>query len=894
MRIDIESRPSILPTNRKIQSCPVVTRFKIGHQIVVPTWPTIYIFDTDEISLPHSLYFDDSSLLSAKKAIDLRGWRLTASSFRIISRSCSMCTSLDLSNVLNLTTVDFIKFCGLLPALLKLSLRNSSIVVDSQCAATICSFNSLEDLDISQCVLNTSAFVMISQSCKNLRSIFTVDPSGFDDRCLGLLSECILRYRKLTIFDFSKASDITDVGLTAILSAGAKFIKSFNISGCKKLNDLALVGLRGKMAVLEYLNISHNSNFSQSVFVWIGEGCKYLRHFDVSNTPGFTDEGLISIGSSCHLLVDLNISNCFLISDYGIEGFIEKFTGRLKVLDISNNMECTGLAAQYLSKGADDLVDVRMNGMGSILVEGLQSFWAAAKKLEIFEMCANLKAAAGHRKSVLPHISDSVLTGCNYSHIVTLKIRGAVLVTDVGVCDLVTKCKGLRTLDLGHCNKVTDLSLFALAATSHELREIDISMCVRVSDVGVRALCGGCVLLECLSLNGLSLSDRGLAAVPSLKLLQVLRVSNCSFVTDSIILRIARNCTFLRIVDLCGLDSITALSLRALAHHCPDITTLNCDSCDIKYHIYAGIVSDMPLVTAAPKVCRVQSRCESIKIFNRHVTSVRRNVLHCRVLSRFCKLVCTYIRKREIEHLRMEATRTISRVYGAYRKLKRIRAVKRAQVTRKRSANIIRKFFNRKWLEYMVRMRSKVRVSEWGSAVLLQRILRGHMGRKRATAKALKRVKYLSRFRHFAWTAVMLYGARRVRAHVVKVQSQFRRCVGRLNYLCLLAAVRSLQRMFLRRFRKAAAEKSFCVASEMRHLTVLHSADVIVRNITARNHNRKIITFLLLCGLCVRTDYQNQVRAASLFQKLYRGHVIRILPSRGMFFLNGCYRGTYV
>lgn len=894
MKIEVEGRPSVLPIIRKVKSCPIVTRVKIGHQEVVPTWPTNYIFDIEEIFVPHSLYFDDSSLLSARKTIDLRGWRLTSSSFRTTSRSCSTCTSLDLSNVLNLATVDFIKLRGLLPSLLKLSLRNSSIVVDSQCAATICSFNSLEDLDISRCVLNTSAFVMISQSCKNLRAISTVDPAGFDDYCLGLLSECIHRYRKLNIFDFSHASDITDIGLTAILSAGARYISSFNISGCKALNDLALVGLRGKMGVLEYLNISHNSNFSQTVFVWIGEGCNNLKHFNVSNTPGFTDESLISIGSNCHHLVDLNISSCFLISDYGIKGFIEKFTGKLKVLDISNNMECTGLTAQYLSQGADNLVDVKMNGMGSILVEGLQLFWAKAKNLKIFEMCANLKAAAGHRKSVLPHISDSVLMGCNYSHIITLKIRGAVLVTDVGVCDLVSKCKGLRTLDLGHCNKVTDVSLRALAATSHELREVDITMCVRVTDVGVRALCGGCVLLECLSLNGLSLSDRGLAAVPSLKLLQVLRVSQCSSVTDRIILRIAANCTFLRIVDLCGLDSITELSLKALAQHCPDITTLNCDSCDIKYHVYARIVSDMPLVSAASKICRVQSRCESIKIFNRHVTSVRRNVVHCKVLSRFCKLVCTYIRKREVEHSHMEAIRTISRVYGAYRKCKRIRAVKRTHVTMKRSANIIRKFFNRKWLEYMVTMRSRVRAAESVSAVLLQRIFRGHRGRTRANAKAVKRVRNLTRLRHFAWTAVMLYGARRVRAHVVKVQSHFRRCVGRLNYLCLLSAVRSLQRMFLRRFRIAAADKAVCAADEMRHQSVLYSAHVIVRNITARNHNRKIISFFLLCGLCVRTDYRNQVRAATLFQSLYRGHVIRILPSRGLFFLNGHYRGANV
>jgi F-box/leucine-rich repeat protein 2/20 len=172
--------------------------------------------------------------------------------------------------------------------------------------------------------------------------------------------------------DLTRTTNFTDSGLTSILTAGARVITSLNLSDCGKLNTLAMVGLRSKMICLEALNLSYNSAFSQSAYEWIGEGCKALKSLNLSSSPAFSDSALISIGQNCHSLQKLNISSCLLITDLGIEGFMKEFKGKLLFLDISGNLECTGLTTEYLSAGAGELIEIRMNGIGSILNPGLQ------------------------------------------------------------------------------------------------------------------------------------------------------------------------------------------------------------------------------------------------------------------------------------------------------------------------------------------------------------------------------------------------------------------------------------------------------------------------------------------------------------------------------------------
>ena len=163
----------------------------------------------------------------------------------------------------------------------------------------------------------------------------------------------------------------------------------------------------------------------------------------------------------------------------------------------------------------------------------MHSFFAAAKKLQKFEMYADLKAATGHRVTVLPHISDEILIKCRYSDLRVVRISGAVLVTDDGAIAMAKKCPQLRSLDFSHCRKISDKTLHALARYSTHLEHLDISILNSVTDVGVRAVCMGCTTLLDLQLNGIRrLSNAALKHVPLLRRLQTLSVRNCQDLTN--------------------------------------------------------------------------------------------------------------------------------------------------------------------------------------------------------------------------------------------------------------------------------------------------------------------------------------------------------------------------
>ena len=866
-----------------------------GFEIVSP-WLFQHIYNPEDITLPVSLFFDDYSCLSVRKDIDLRNWKLKNAAFQLLSKSCGQCISLNLSGAVDMTIEDFALLRGRCRFVSALSIKDTGVAVNEQCAKIICSFSSLTELDISFSKIDTKAFQVMAQSCKHLKTLICQDSTGVDDYCLSQLTQLIQRFRKLQVIDVARTSNFTDTGLTSILTAGAKIMTSLSISGCKKLSSFALVGLRNKMSVLETLNISHNSTFSQSVFEWIGEGCKALKSLNMCSSPALTDGALILIGTNCHQLQRLNISNCPLISDLGIEGFMGAFKGKLKFIDISSNLECTGLTTEYLSTGASELTEVRMNGVGNILNPWLKMFWAAAVRLETFEMGADLRAASNHRRSVLPHINDSILVECSYSRIVSMKISGAVHVTDIGACALIRKCRGLRILNLSHCNKISNVTLFALSTTSKELHTLNVSMCVLITDNGVRALCTGCPKLVELQLNGLQrITDSALGGVPALRHLEVLSMRNCSYVTDKIVIRIAKSCQSLRALDLSGIDLLTSAAVEAIAVYCPLVSLLNCDACDIQAHMFAPIVQkNMPLITFEPGHCKGQRRHKTVIEFNKYVNSLRRKQQYCKVLSNFCKLVGKNCRKRDLIEDENEAILSIARVYSEFLRLTRMRAVTRATITRKRAAIKIQRFFRKYWSKFNMARTAANFAREEKAFSLLQRVYRGHKSRKKTIKKRVKRLYLAVKFRHFAWTLILISNARKLKYNIVKIQSQMRRFVVRLNYLCFLSSICTLQyklRLHMRR-EKRKKEEQFKQKNELHRQNI--AADIIMKNYLHTTHNKMILSFVTFCGAFVSADRLEFAWKAGLIQRLFRGYWVRKNLKLGKKFVNGQYRGTCV
>jgi hypothetical protein len=61
-------------------------------------------------------------------------------------------------------------------------------------------------------------------------------------------------------------------------------------------------------------------------------------------------------------------------------------------------------------------------------------------------------------------------------------------------------------------------------------------------------------------------------------------------ITDGPAIEIAQSCMHLKTLDLLNLDYLTLPAVCSFATHCPLLTTLNCEGCDLTAKEYASVV----------------------------------------------------------------------------------------------------------------------------------------------------------------------------------------------------------------------------------------------------------------------------------------------------------------
>lgn len=77
-----------------------------------------------------------------------------------------------------------------------------------------------------------------------------------------------------------------------------------------------------------------------------------------------------------------------------------------------------------------------------------------------------------------------------------LTIAGNALVTDNGICDILSVCKNLVALDVSDCINVSDNTCKAAASSCRLLQGLNLSGCKNVSDEGIMAIAESCSLLR--------------------------------------------------------------------------------------------------------------------------------------------------------------------------------------------------------------------------------------------------------------------------------------------------------------------------------------------------------------------------------------------------------------
>ncbi|GKD99920.1 RNI-like superfamily protein [Tanacetum coccineum] len=126
-------------------------------------------------------------------------------------------------------------------------------------------------------------------------------------------------------------------------------------------------------------------------------------------------------------------------------------------------------------------------------------------------------------------------------------------ITDIGITFLIQNCRQLKTLNISNCNKIVGIGFQGCSPT---LAILKADNCV-LSSLGIfQILSGGG--LEYLKFSSIECTEyiRPKAFGLGLSNLKTIDFSKCSFVTDDVVLRIAKGCPLLQEWDLSFCDNI--------------------------------------------------------------------------------------------------------------------------------------------------------------------------------------------------------------------------------------------------------------------------------------------------------------------------------------------------
>jgi F-box and leucine-rich repeat protein GRR1 len=119
-----------------------------------------------------------------------------------------------------------------------------------------------------------------------------------------------------------------------------------------------------------------------------------------------------------------------------------------------------------------------------------------------------------------------------------LMLRDGIQTTDDELAAILARCIHLESVALSGVPATTDRTIVLLASVASNLRRIDLYNCTQITDVGILELLAKSLPLECIRLDGVV----GL--------------------TDACVSAIAKSCSRLQELELCGLPLLSPLSVR--------------------------------------------------------------------------------------------------------------------------------------------------------------------------------------------------------------------------------------------------------------------------------------------------------------------------------------------
>ncbi|XP_042411690.1 F-box/LRR-repeat protein 2-like [Zingiber officinale] len=229
----------------------------------------------------------------------------------------------------------------------------------------------------------------------------------------------------------------------------------------------------------------------------------------------------------------------------------------LRVLDLQNCKGVTDVGMRTLGNGLPTLQSLDVSQCRKITDKGM---------VAIALGCSNMrKLHLSGCKSVTDELLKALAKSC--SRLEDLGLSGCNNITNTGISTLADGCRYIKFLDVSKCSKISDVGVSKVAeATSSSLKILKLLDCSKVSDKSIFSLAGFCHNLETIVIGGCrDISDESITSISLAcsKSLRSLRMDWCLNITDSSLNSVLSNCRHLVALDISCCDKITGSAFLA-------------------------------------------------------------------------------------------------------------------------------------------------------------------------------------------------------------------------------------------------------------------------------------------------------------------------------------------
>jgi len=349
--------------------------------------------------------------------------------------------------------------------------------------------HSLTTLNLTNCAGVSDAGIAGLGPQPQLDKLILTNCAELTDRAFESLALHAPRLRYLTMAGLNRVSDGCLIALGAKTrleyfnfggTAGSANIGVRSFYGAPRISDVGACSyIVGGGASLRYLSFAGMNRLKDSTVLTLAKQCPNLVNLIVSGCANLTDKPFKELFKRCLDLESLNVSNCFLLTD--------KFT---------THAARRGMEHKKLE-----------NAIGA-LQEQLQKLEEERKQLEAMEnftkLLRNGKAIEDTNTAIVK--GERRLQAMPQVRLKHLDLSGCIKITDNGIVQLCIGAHTLETLKLNMCDALSDKAIKGIASGLGEsLRSISIANVEQVTDAGVAALCDSCPNLASLKIKGVPL-----------------------------------------------------------------------------------------------------------------------------------------------------------------------------------------------------------------------------------------------------------------------------------------------------------------------------------------------------------------------------------------------------